>query len=453
VIYTYKTSVANSYTGPVQFTWGVERYVKLGSVHPANLFLNPGESASVTAEFSMPAAPGDLAAAIRFEDSPATLVAVTRPDIPITLRSLVPTGPTGGEFTGTLTGGNSRAATGQYQTFLFDVPKGVSSMNLVLNLSDNGYLLEGMLVDPNGMQLSIGPNQDPLDGSAQYALALSHYNPQPGRWRFLLIQNFYSSGNQTSLPFTARIGFNGAGISAPTLPDSASVQLSASAAPVTIPIQVTNNSPLTKLYFANARLSTYSLLTLPSQNCSAPTLPGGCGFYYLPTQVSTAAFLAQSTVPITMDALNDVGTGVAYSGSPDIYAKTIAPDTVAAFISEPEVPYSGWYVSPSEVGPYGPAGAPTVPLLTSAYVLTQAFDPAVSADSGDIWSDLVFGTNTFNPLTLAPGASGTINVTITPDSSLVGTTVSGHIYVDTFDLNVFTGDEVLSIPYTYSVVP
>jgi hypothetical protein len=54
---------------------------------------------------------------------------------------------------------------------------------------------------------------------------------------------------------------------------------------------------------------------------------------------------------------------------------------------------------------------------------------------------------------LPPGESGTINVTITPNASEVGKTVRGFIYIDTFDFNVFTGDETVRIPYGYTVAP
>ena len=78
------------------------------------------------------------------------------------------------------------------------------------------------------------------------------------------------------------------------------------------------------------------------------------------------------------------------------------------------------------------------------------FSP-VASDAGDIWADLTLGTNTFNPLVLASGTGGVINVTITPSKSDVGKTVKGYIYVDTFNPVVGTGDEVVRIPYTYTV--
>jgi hypothetical protein len=131
----------------------------------------------------------------------------------------------------------------------------------------------------------------------------------------------------------------------------------------------------------------------------------------------------------------------------------VAPNTVAAVLSVPEVPYGVWILSPSLIGPYGPGGAPTTPVAIGALVLMQAFDSAVSADSGDQWADLTLGTSTFNPLILAPGATGIIKLTITPDSTQVGNTITGSVYIDTFDPFVKTGDEVVKLPYTYTVTP
>lgn len=56
----------------------------------------------------------------------------------------------------------------------------------------------------------------------------------------------------------------------------------------------------------------------------------------------------------------------------------------------------------------------------------------------------------YTPLTLAPGQSGTITVTITPNAPK-GTVVSGFIAVDTFNQATSSGDEIINIPYTYTV--
>jgi hypothetical protein len=122
-----------------------------------------------------------------------------------------------------------------------------------------------------------------------------------------------------------------------------------------------------------------------------------------------------------------------------------------ATLTEPEVPYGQWVVAPALVGPFGAAGAPMTPVTTSAYALLQPFDAAVASDSGDAWTDLILGTKTFNPLVLAPGVAGAIHVTITPDPKQVGQTISGYLYIDTYNPSAGTGDEVVRIPYSYTI--
>jgi hypothetical protein len=54
-------------------------------------------------------------------------------------------------------------------------------------------------------------------------------------------------------------------------------------------------------------------------------------------------------------------------------------------------------------------------------------------------------------LILAPGQSGAITVTLTPNASAVGSTVSGYLYVDTYNPQTGTGDEVVRVPYSYTI--
>ncbi len=455
IIWTRPPGVG-SYAGPVQFTWSAENFVNVGKVYPATLNLAPGATQSVTADFFMPTEPGDLAAAIRFDEEGAgdagSEGASRLPEIPVSLRTLIATGPTGGSFTGTLTGGNGRPGAGPTQTFEFDVPAGLNDMSLALEIPDNGYLLEGLLVDPQGMQLSVAPNIDPT-GAVQYGLQLFRESPQAGRWKFILLQNFTSSGNQTSLPFTARIGFNSAHIIANGLPNSANATVSASGKPLTATITVVNTGNQTLAYFADARLHTPSVNALTPQPCvKVTTLPGTCGLFYVPTQVSEVQFVAKSIVPIDMDAYNVAGYNVGGTFSPDLFARKIATNTVMATLSEPEIPYGQWVVAPALIGPYGAGGAPTEPVTTAAYALMLPFDTAVAADSGDIWADVTLGTNTYNPLVLASGQTGAITITIAPNAAQTGHTYSGFLFVDTFNGNVITGDEVVRIPYRYTVV-
>jgi hypothetical protein len=448
-----RPSGTGSYTGPVKFTWSAERYTTFGTVFPAHVDLQPGASTVLTALFTMPADPGDESAGIRFGsglDQSGSGPAA----IPISLRSLVPVGPNGGSFTGTLTGGNGRPSAGPTQTFAFDVPRSARNMSLNLSIADSGDALEGLLVDPQGMQLSIQPNIAP-NGAATFALQHFHYSPQPGRWRFVLLQNFTAAGNQTSLPFTARISFyDTSDVASGHLPNSPSVRISASGSPVIIPLKVTNNGVVPQLYFADARLAKHAVVDLGAGPlCNSGTLQGACSLTWVPPEVSALQFTAStSSTDINMDAFNDAGTGVGVAGAPDIFARPVGTHTVAATIVAPEVPWGPWLSVPSLIGPYPASGAPTdIPVTTDAVALMQPFDPAVTSDTGNVWADLVQNTNTFNPILLAPGQSGTINAVIDPDPSNVGKTVSGFLYIDTINGAVNSGDEVVRLPYSYTV--
>jgi hypothetical protein len=326
-------------------------------------------------------------------------------------------------------------------------------MSLNLQISDPNYLLAGLLVDPNGLPLSFEMNVDASANSAG-AMQLNRANPAPGRWRFVLLIDYFTSGNQTTLPFTAQIGFNTAQVSAPGLPNDPHMQVSASS-PTVVPITITNTGGLAQAYFADARLEALTNLELGTFPACLPAteLPGGCFGAYLPTQTRSVEFVAQSTVPLALDVSSDVGYVVGFTGAPELYGRSIGPDTVAASLAEPELPWSLWALFPSDVGPYGPSGAPSAAVTMEAVLNLKGFDASVSASSGDLWSDVTFGTNTYNPLVLAPGQSGTINVTITPSSEQIGRTVRGTIYIDTFNGTVQTGDEVVALPYSYTIIP
>jgi len=458
IISTDQPAIYGPYSGPVKFSWVAENYVTAGAVWPSSLNLAPGATQWINAYFRMPSQSGDSSLAIRFSNWGG---AASHGEIPIALRTLIPVGYNGGSFSGALTGGNGRPSTGPTQTFAFDVPPGVNNMSLTLQDGDPLWVLEGLLIDPNGMELSVEPNFD-ANGNNQPTLQLDRANPQPGRWRFILLVNYYSSGKETSQPFTAQIGFNTARVRAFGLPNDPYFRISASGPPLSVPITITNTGGLAEAYFADARLDgstwltfgTFPACALNSGGAPVTTLPYACFGTYLPTQVRSAQFVAQSTAPITMDVGNDVGYVVGITGSPDLYAQNVGPDTVAASLTVPEVPWGEWELIPSLIGPYGASGAPTTPVATEAVLQLKPFDPAASSNYGDLWSDVTYGTATFTTgLVLSPGASGTINLTIAPSASQVGTTVRGFIYIDTFNGVVQTGDEVVSIPYSYTVVP
>jgi len=303
------------------------------------------------------------------------------------------------------------------------------------------------------MPVSVQPSLDPA-GNLQFGMQIFRNNPQAGRWHFVLLQNFFTSGNQTSLPFTARIGFNGARVSAKGLPDDPATKLSASKA-TAVTVSILNTGTTTNAYFVDARADTSvdtSLPALAKPTCTATaTLPGTCAQFQVPTQTTSVHFNAASNVPIELDAFNNVGFLFGITGSPEIFGRAHG-NTAAASLTEPEIPWGLWQVVPSEIGPYGAAGAPTEPVRMLASVVTRKFDAAVSSDAGDFWQDVTLGSSTFQGgLLLGSGEAGNIHVTIKPSATDVGKVIRGFIYVDTFNGVVGTGDEVVRIPYAYTV--
>ena len=116
-----------------------------------------------------------------------------------------------------------------------------------------------------------------------------------------------------------------------------------------------------------------------------------------------------------------------------------------------------WYAAPDEIGPYA-AAAPAGLVNITMNVTTKAFDPAVATTQGDLWLAAVEGLpvfSSFAPVTIKPGETRIVNVTITP-AGVAGTVVRGTLYVDDFvgalpPYAFTTGDEVAAIPYTYTI--
>jgi len=454
VAYTPPEGFVGSYAGPIRFGWRADRMRSIGTVSPAHLTLAPGASAKLTAAFSMPESPGDSAAVLRLNAIGSA--AESDPAVPISLRTLVPVSPQGATFSGTLTGGNSRFGIGPTQFYSFDVPRGVKNMNLILDVLGDGHLVQGILVDPHGLPYSFNSNEDPFTGAPTTSIQLNRYEPTPGRWQFSLTDYFTTSGLQTETPFSATLAFNAVRVTADGLPNSDRIALSASGAPLEVPIVVTNNSRTTQMYFVDARRSTSVSMQLPvfSACGNPPMLPLACFFSYVPPQATSLAFAAQSTVPVSMTAWDYAGTLTSGTNtfSSMILGRPDKTGTTTATLSASEIPYSTWFIQPAPIGPSGPSGPPTDPVSLSATAIARDFDTAMIADSGNAWMDIVQLTATYNPLILAPGESGVIRLFIQPDPARIGKTVSGDVFIDTFNFVQFNGDELARIPYRYRVV-
>jgi hypothetical protein len=141
---------------------------------------------------------------------------------------------------------------------------------------------------------------------------------------------------------------------------------------------------------------------------------------------------------------------LAASGQPDILASTLPDNQAIAVFGAPELAPSRWFALPEAQGPFtnGLVGAK---VDVGALVETNAFDTGVSSSTGNAWKRLAIDNFApYSPLTLAPGQSGTITVNITPNAPK-GTVVHGLLGIDTMNPFTVSGDEIVVLPYAYSV--
>ena len=429
-------TVSNApYFGPVQFSYSAVRNHSAGTVSPASLTLAPGQSG--TFQVTVTAGPaGDNALSLHLGTGSAT-----DGSIPIVVRSLVPLSASGGSFTGTLTGGGNSFNAGQEFTYQFNVPAGKPSLNLGVNLADANYGLEGFLVDPNGEPLDAQTTANDNLAPGQ-TMQFFHGSPASGRWTVVLLVALPVDGAHLTEPFTGSISFTAPSVTGSGIPSSASTVLPAGQ-PVTATITVTNTGNISKDFFADPRLNGKVPQELLGSDVNGVTLPLSLAAqpnWLVPTNTNALAVAAQGTVPITMV--------VQWAfGDPNALGISVGNDSAAAVVA-PEVAPGFFFALPEATGPF-PAGT-TGTVNLAAVANTNPFDSAITSTSGDAWAQSLNASAPYSPITLAPGQSGTITLTITPNAPK-GTVVSGFIGVDTLNLATVAGDELVNIPYTYTV--
>jgi hypothetical protein len=361
--------------------------------------------------------------------------------IPIVLRALVPVTASGGSFSGTLTGGAASFNAGQEFTYQFNVPAGRPSLNLGVRLADPDYGLEGFLIDPNGQPLDAQTtaNDSLAPGPT---MQFFHGSPARGRWTLVLLVALPVNGAHLTEPFTGALSFTAPSVTSSGIPNSASSVLPAGQ-PVTATIKVTNTGNISKDFFADPRLNgkvPQQLLGSDVNNVRLPLSLAAQPNWLVPTNTNALVVGAQGTVPITMD--------VSWAfGDPDVLGLSFGNNSVAA-LAAPEVAPGFFFALPEATGPFTSGTTGTVNL--AAVANTNPFDSAVTSTSGDAWALSVNASAPYTPVTLDPGQTGTITLTITP-SAPKGTVVRGFIGVDTLNLGTISGDELVNIPYTYTV--
>ena len=455
VIYT--VAGASGYTGPVAFRTSNEQATAAGRVSTPSTTIAAGASKKVNLTVTVPSDAGDTSQAFTVASSDGHQTAIAA-----VVRSVVATTATaGGTFTGAITGGNARAGSAaQTFAYAFDVPAGRKDVSVGVTLKNNpNDQLEGVLVDPRGETQAIDTNQQ-TDAAGNVirqgrSMVMTSASPVPGRWRVIILVINPVTGTEFEQPFTGTVAYDTAKVSAPGLPTSASTTLTQGKA-TTVQLTVTNPyaAPVNVQVDPRTGQPVLTQLVSPfgSQNVEPPS--HNTPTFLVPPNTTGLIATGTSSVPALVDLLS--GTqGIDVVG--DLQAGQNGSTISVAKVAERNTTVSTgiWFTDLNEIGPVDENGAPSASARVDLTARTPAFDTAVTSSTGDFWAvttDLTASTG--KPVTINPGKSATITVTITPTAK-VGTVVSGVLNVYTppafFAAFNTTGDVLATVPYTYTV--
>ena len=432
----------------VSYQFYSSHYVSGGTVTPPSATLQPGASSPFSIELSTPSAPGDTTSAVQWT-SGGNFTTST----PIVLRSLVPLGPGAtGAFNGLITGGNGRGgAPGQSNVFSFDIPVNTRAVSVAMRLLGNHDVeVDGFLVSPGGQALSVESNVSDLVGEdpvAGPALQLNYANPAPGRWTFVSILSTPVAGTETSQQFQGHVVLDNVPVSAPGLPNSPAVTLSA-AHPKTVNVTVKNNGVAAEGVFFDARFNTARDLTLAVADGNKVKLP-------FPFLANTPSFtVTPETQSVTVTATANIPIAFDYFPltpflGPDVSSAPVGRTSASGTEAASELPSGKWDVLPSSVGPFTSKGPAHGIAKFTASARMLPFDPTVTSRLGDFWLSSVDPTSSSSPAVVEPGHTTTIPVTIKARGTS-GTVVRGTLFVDSLGW-LGSGDELAALPYSYTV--
>jgi hypothetical protein len=473
----------------INFEFTTSQYTSYGRVSPSSVTLAPGTSATIHASFPTGTNAGDSSAAIVMK-SPLGASA----DLPVSIRTLIPTSAATNTFRGVLTGGNGRGFDAESHKHYLDIPAGKRAVSVTVKLSRPQYPNEvfiGFLVGPNGHTLSAKSNlivND--DGFIDVGTATFNFvrAPKAGRWTFVLLLTTPSGGDVVNQPFVGTVRFSTAAISA-TLPTTQTTLTQGKT--YSFAVTVTNNSAQQQLYFADPRLdqnTEYNLASqTPGDDLQHVTLPNPQNLpqWLVPTSTSALNFTANATLPVGLD--------VEWSyGDPEVFGSPQGNSASVNISASPEVANGPWAGDPGVPGPFnGPAPTGTVAL--NAIATTKAFDFDADSSVGDYWFTSLIPapaptsaqptgvaslghpnryltaakkqarTTPVRKLAAArvpacypaapildPAQSCIITFTITP-SAPHSATVRGHLDIQTLDFFAGTTNDLRSLAYAYKV--
>ena len=448
----FSSASAAGYHGPVSLRIASTRARQAGSVSPASFSLPAGASRTLTVATTAPRAGSSAASLVLAGTGLGSIFSGSgSSSVPVVTTAVTPVTRAGVTVSGTFTKGNGRAfSPAQTDTYLLDVPGGQPALNVDLRqptATPNNVSV--YLVSPEGEPLGLETNQKAVfGGGTQFTpgLTTATVAPRPGRWTLVVTLNNPVSGAPLPQPYTATISFRSLTVTGHGLPQGGKLKRGR---PRTATVSVTNNGPAQEAIFLDPRttqVTSYPLdpksatqdLQLHPTGGQAPPSPT----WLVPTQSSAYALQGSATQPAFFDTFP---------------ALTTAPDVESTFGTSPKAAITAtelspglWTASAGPIGPFGADPAPDGTISLTASVSTLAFDTTITTPTGDYWRQSIDPHATVQPVVLPPGASTTLQITLTPTAA-AGTAVTGRVYVDTENPITASGSELAALPYRYTV--
>jgi len=459
----YTAAGTAGFTGPVELDTATQQTVQDGAVYPQSLTLAPGRTGTFHVRLTTPETSGDSSESVDITGSHGEQISV-----PVTLRALVDTSHGSGGFTGTITGGNARAAAqAQTDTYAFDVPRGKKDVEVGLSVSqDDNVALQGVLISPDNTPIDAESNyvlnaQGAVTGTGP-SLSTTAIDPVPGLWRFVVEVMNPVSGAEPSQQYTGTVAFDRDSATATGLPTGTRTHLAAGV-PTTVDVTYRNTTGAPQLLGVDGRLDSLADLPLVPSSPATTPLPASTAFppsFTVPPGTVAVQSTAVSTTPAQLEFENNTGL-------PDVFGSLTAAQggstvSVASSSAAPgeQVAPGVWAALVQQIGPFPVTGAPAGSTTVTASALTQAFDPAVTSAAGDPFASAVnAAAGPLAPVLVQPGAEVTVPVTFTP-SGAKGSTVRGVLNLvsapngfgetNQYVLSV-SGDVLASLPYSYTI--
>jgi len=463
VFYTAKDSETEVGTsGNIQWSATTTQYAPGGHISPNVLHLRPGQTGAARLSITSPSAAGDQV------ESVVVSTPANQTTIPVVIRTLIPTSRHGGSYRGVLTGGNGRPLIqAQANDYVFNVPRGTPAVSASVTLAnDPGDVVAAQLIAPDGENLGYSSNVTFTPYELEYNefettrfVDVYHASPAAGRWTLELQWANPVTGLELVEPFSGTISFSGPRTTA-NLPRGASLKRDKS---YRFRVTVHNGGKAGEWVIADPRKDTSATITLPDQNPQLPSeimLPVAAAsptsglpffpYYLVPTLTSRLEARVQANLPVDFQ--------LSYlPGDPDLEGSGRG-DSASLSYSVPAVSPGLWALVPTEIGPYGSAGAPPGTAAVTLKAVTLAFDLQVTTQTGNAWLFSNLGKGVFHPVYIPAGATRTIRITI-KSSARAGSLERGRLYIEDFAVaGLFgyfgetTGDVLTSIPYSFRIV-